>query len=567
MSDTPMHQRGTHRFGVAAALLALACTGAPGGFGGVGPTPGGSLRQEDRVVLSTFNEVTGVAVSRRYVFSVTSGGLAIYDRTFNAWRPPLSLGDDLPRGRPSAVAADPASDGVWIGGVGTVTYYQAATDFATRSTVPGVVDVIAFDRRDLSGGAYVRASGQWSRVTTTGFVSPIDGGQLPPARELEVAPTLREVVSEFPALESFGGLLTRDAQLRSWPISAAAKSPDRASELWVGTLGNGLFRVDPSFNRSEQLPFGLLDPGAGALALAADGVWAASLGDAVSGRGGLTFASDDLQSWRWLEGGQQISLAGTRVFRMDVRGDRAWVATERGLVRFDTRATSGAAASAGDVLAWSATNGLPSDVVLSVAARPAGAWAGTASGLVFVSDSASRRSARLGSVGPVLASGTAVRALLAAGDTLWVGTDLGLLLVPPGEGAAAVRPTALAAEPRLGQQVTALATSDSEVVVATRAALLRFHRRTGRLLPSIDVGSFASLGGLRALAMDGGTIWAAGPSGVVVYSRASGASRFLAVPGDIPGEAFDVALGRDYAWVATREGLVRLRRLRDGSVR
>lgn len=551
---------------IAAGLLALGCTGAPGGLGGVGPARGGgSLRQEDRAVVSTFNEVTGVAASRRYVFSVTTGGLAIYDRTFAAWRPPLSLGEDLPRGRPSAVAADPASEGVWIGGVGTVTYYQAATDFATRSTVPGIVDLIAFDRRDLSGGALVRASGQWSRVTTTGFVSAIDPTQFPSARDIEVAPTLREVVQEFPALEAFGGLLTRDAQLRSWPISAAAKSPDRTSELWVGTAGNGLFRVDPAFNRAEQLPFGLLDRGAGALALAADGVWIASLGESVSSRGGLTFASDDLQRWRWLEGTQQLSLAGTRIFRLDVREGLAWAATDRGLVRLDTHASG--PPSAGDAVAWSATSGLPSDVVLSVAARPGGAWAGTSAGLVFVSDSASRRSARVGSVGPVLAAGAPVRALLATGDTLWVGTDLGLLLVPPGEQSAAVRPAALAAEPRLGQRVTALATSDTEVVVATSAALLRFDRRTGRLLPSIDVGAFASAGGVRALAMDGGSVWAAGPSGVVVYARSSGATRFLGVPSDIPDEAFDVALGRDYAWVATRDGVVRLRRLRDGSVR
>ena len=83
----------------------------------------------------------------------------------------------------------------------------------------------------------------------------------------------------------------------------------------------------------------------------------------------------------------------------------------------------------------------------------------------------------------------------------------------------------------------------------------------------MDVGAFAALGGVRALSMDGGTIWAAGPAGGVVYTRATGPSRFLGVPNDIPGEAFDVALGREHAWIATRDGVVRLRRLRDGSVR
>ena len=558
------------RLALAAAVALSACVGAPGGGPGApGPSRGGgSLRREDRVVLTPFNEVTGVAVSRRFVFALTTGGLGIYDRTFDAWRPPLAAGDELPAERPTAVAADPATDAVWVGGLGSVTYYQAVSDFATRSSVPGVVDVIAFDRRNPSEGAYVRASGQWSRVTSTGFVTPLGPGQLPPTRELLLAPTLRDIYDEFPNLRAFGSLLTRDAQLRSWPISAAAKSPDRASEVWVGTAGNGLYRADPSFNRAEQLPFGLLEEGAGALALAADGVWIAGLGEGVAPRAGLTFASDDLQSWRWLEGSQSTSFVGARASDLEVREGAAWVATDRGLVRLDTRASrAGGAEAPGEVAAWSAIHGLPSDVVLAVAARPAGAWAGTTSGIVFVTDPATRRGARTADVGPVIASGAAVRDLLATGDTLWAATDAGLLLVPPGDSARAVRPAAQRDEARLGQPTTALATSDSEVVVATRDALLRFHRRTGQLLPSLDAVGFVSVGGIRALAMDGETIWAAGPLGVALYTRVGGATRFLSVPGDLPGEVFDVALGRDYAWVATRNGVVRLRRMRGGGVR
>jgi ligand-binding sensor domain-containing protein len=560
--------------GIAVTLGAVGACGpvpAGGGGGGLGaPRPRGSLRREDRVVLTRANDVTGVAASQRLVYVATTGGLAVYDRTFHAWRPPLAagdLGDALPTGRPTALAADPATDAVWVGGVGYVTYYQPTTDFTTRATVPGAVDVIAFDRRDPSAGAYVRATGQWSLVSSSGFVRPLSPGQLP-AGTLQAPPTLRQLYEEFPALQSFGGLLTRDAELRSWPVSAAAKSPDRTSELWVGTAGGGLFRVDPSFNQAEQLPYGLLDSGAGALALAADGVWIAGLGESVSARGGLTFASDDLQRWRWVESpysGAQ-SLAGARAFDLEVRGSRAWLATDRGLARVDTRAGGGRAT---DVVVWSALNGLPSDVALAVAARPDGAWVGTSSGLVFVSDSGSARSAGPSSVSPVLGSGGAVRALLATGDTLWVGTDFGLDFVPPAapDGSRRlVRAAAQSTDARLAGQVTALATSDTVVAVATRDAILRFDRRNGRLLPSADVAALAALGGVRALAMDDNTIWAAGPGGVLILTRAAGNARVLSVPADLPAEALDVVLSRDYAWVATRGGVVRLRRFSDGTV-
>ncbi|MFL5577882.1 MAG: hypothetical protein ACJ79S_18155 [Gemmatimonadaceae bacterium] len=540
--------------------------GAPGApAAGVG---GASLRREDRVVVSTYDEVLGVAASRRLVFVLAPRGLGIYDRTFDAWRPPLAAGADLPQGRPTALAADPTSDAVWVGGVGSVTYYQPLTDYATRSSVPGVVDLIAFDRGN-PGDAYVRASGQWSRVSSTGFVTPLGPGQLPLASALEIPETLRDIAREFPSLESFAPLLTRDAQLRSWPVSAAAKSPDRASELWLGTLGNGLYRVDPSFNQSRHLPFGLLDPGAGALALAADGVWVAALGEGVGGgaRGGLTFASDDLQRWRWLEPPRSTPLVGARAYDLDVRGDVAWIATDRGLARVATRSGGGDAGEVGDFVVLTAIDGLPSDAALAVAARPGGAWVGTPRGVVYVADQASdgRRGARP-RVGPVLASGAAVRALLATGDTLWVGSDFGLLLVPPGDSARVVRATAQGSDARLGRRIVALAASDTEVAVATPDAVLRIHRPTGRALPPIEGAALASLGGIRALAMDARTLWAAGPRGVVVLRRAGGAPRFLAVPGDLPAEAFDVALGSDYAWVATRDGVVRLRRLRDGSV-
>jgi ligand-binding sensor domain-containing protein len=70
-----------------------------------------------------------------------------------------------------------------------------------------------------------------------------------------------------------------------------------------------------------------------------------------------------------------------------------------------------------------------------------------------------------------------------------------------------------------------------------------------------------------AVAADSQTIWVAGERGVAVVSRASGVQRVLAVPSAIPAPALDVMLDADFAWIATRQGVVRLRRLPDGTVR
>jgi hypothetical protein len=75
------------------------------------------------------------------------------------------------------------------------------------------------------------------------------------------------------------------------------------------------------------------------------------------------------------------------------------------------------------------------------------------------------------------------------------------------------------------------------------------------------------VGGVTSLAMDDRTLWVTGLRGVLVLPRAGGAARFLSIPGDIPDEAYDVALTPEFAWIATRAGVVRFRRLGDGSVR
>jgi len=548
------------------ALLACGgsgCAAAGTKVGDAGGAGGNGFR-DDRVVLSRYNEVSGVAVGRRWAFVATPRGLAVFDRQFESWLPPLAPDDGYPRntGQRIVLAADPATDAVWIGGFGELVSYRPDIGAVQRSLVPGQVEVILFDSRDPLGGAFVRSAGQWTRVTETGFTSPVDASQLPPAGSRVVPPTPEQVFQEFPALRSFQGLLTRDeGSLRSWPLSAVARAPER-SEVWLGTWGGGAFQVDPQFSTSRPRPFGLLTDDASAVALAADGVWIAGGASYGTERGGLVFASTSLQQWRWLEQ-ERGPLLGTRANDLQVRGTRAWVATDRGVARLDTRVGT-------DVRAWTGTNGLPADAVYAVAPRERGAWVGTARGLVWVSDSAARRAnGRAEDVSAPVVPDVRVRALLLTGDTLWIGSDGGLLLLPPSrdvESARPVRAAAASQEPRLLDPVTAIARSDSLVVIATRDALVRLDLRTGRLLPRLLMADIGQLGGVAALAVDERTIWLAGPRGLLVVTRGADVVRFVPVGAGAVGAAVsDVVLAGEYAWVATTAGLVRLRRRADGT--
>ena len=115
--------------------------------------------------------------------------------------------------------------------------------------------------------------------------------------------------------------------------------------------------------------------------------------------------------------------------------------------------------------------------------------------------------------------------------------------------------------------VLALAGSDSLVAAVTDRDLLVINPATASLVSRFDAVNIAPISPVTAMSMDANTIWLTGPGGVLVVARSSGASRLLPAPGPIPAEAMDVVLDPDFAWIATPEGVVRLRRASDGGVR
>jgi ligand-binding sensor domain-containing protein len=222
--------------------------------------------------------------------------------------------------------------------------------------------------------------------------------------------------------------------------------------------------------------------------------------------------------------------------------------------------------SAQDMQAFSALGGLPDDRVFAVAARDAGAWAGTSRGLVFVSDS-------LGAGEPVLRE-AAVYALQATGSTLWAGTQRGLFALPAdgraGRGSLADAPRAAnAIDVVLRAPIRALAASDTVLLVATDDAVVVLNPRNAtvtlvaQLQPALDP---RLVGEVTRVAADERAFAVAGRDGLVLASRVTGAQRALRVPLDLPGPVFDVLLQRDAVFLATAQGLLRYRRTSDGLV-
>ncbi|MCC6241283.1 MAG: hypothetical protein IT353_00495 [Gemmatimonadaceae bacterium] len=512
--------------------------------------------RDDMRLVGSYTDVRAVGVSRRYVYAATASGIAIYDRTFQTWLPPLSRELGLTESQISVIAGDPVEDALWVGVAGAVIMYRPQSEQVQRTMITGVPDAMVFDRSG-NGDVFVRsAGGLWTRVSRVGTATPMNAA---PARTAVSAPSgLADVYARFPGLRTGAPLLFRDQladrALRRFQVVSGASAADQPNDVWLGTNGDGLYQVDGATQQATPLRYGLLERGVGAVALAADGVWAAGLGQS-SLRAGLSFASMDMQRWRWIDGTITVPMLGARARSMSTRANRAWIGTDRGLirVRLDARA---------EMSAWTILDGLPDDRVFAVQARGDGAWVGTARGLVYVTDSTDQRNTRTRGIGTRLLDNMPIFALQSIGDTLWIGSESGLLALPP--SGALARP--LARDPALRRPVLALAWSDTVLLAATEDAVLRVSPTGGAEPTRLDV-DVRQVGILTRVAIDDYSIVIAGTEGLLVLRRrAGGGIQLLRAPRDVPGPVFDVVLSRDWIWCATSEGLVRLRRASDGGL-
>jgi ligand-binding sensor domain-containing protein len=348
---------------------------------------------------------------------------------------------------------------------------------------------------------------------------------------------VEDVLRSNPTLQANASQILVDQRLGLVRFTAAARSFDNLG-WYLGTSGLGLMFLQDGTALPERLPFGLRSPVVGALFGAPDGIWAATSRTAQA-EPAITFVDRDLKDFRTLQGPAAFGLPFAAVRKLVGQGTALWAATDRGLARVAT--------GDGRVDFLDPARGLPDAPVYSVASRQGRITAGTRRGLVRVNDSL-----RVERVAPRFAE--AVLAVFPAGDSVWLGTQRGVLLALPG-GQDVVRPSTLSS-PSLQAPVVALGSLGDTIVALTRDELLWRDPRTDAwtLGPNLS----AMLGGLVAFAADGPGFWVAGQQGVA-FARLGTPPVLPLRQGDLPGAANDVAVDTEYLWVATNGGLVRFR--------
>ncbi len=491
---------------------------------------------DERVVITDFSTVEAVAATDVVLYVVTPRGIGMYDRRFNRWEPPVTRLDGYPLVRAFAALVDPIDESLWIAADVGLIHYQPRLRLLETIPVAGGVREIAVDERDVFAGFYLRAGRTWEFLPRGGIVTR-PARQLPRAdRQLRTV-TVPELEKQYPALVSMRASQLIDDRLRQYRFSAATEVR-RTNEVFLGTDGYGVFRLDLLTMSFERLPFGLLAPAAASVAVGEEGVWVGSGGG--SARSGITFVSRDFQEFAYDEGRAVTGLGSVVVRDIMIRGRDVWAATDGGVVQLGP---------GGPVNRLTASRGLASDRTAALAEGAQGVWVGTGLGLAYVSDDGVVE--RVGSSGVVT-----VTALAAQGDTVWVGSRQGL-------GVSSVGMTRVVVPPEvrdvaeLSDETVALAIADGTVIAAT-SEIVAWRRPGGGW--QVDGVPGVRLGALTALAADSAGVWVAGDRGIGRFAYESRDYVFLDTPGDFPGRVRDIAVDDTYLWVATDGGLTRFRR-------
>jgi hypothetical protein len=491
---------------------------------------------EDRAIIGDFSRIVAVAVSRERVFAVTPSTVLMWDPLARRWQGPWQPPEAALLRDVFLAFADPLDGGLWLARRGGWLRFDPGIQLWEQGTVPAAVSDAALDESAPAAGLFLRTAGGWYLAQRGGIALPGS----PPSRPVR-AQTINDAIRDNPAIQANSAALLLNGRLRNVRYTAAAKAQGFAGQGWfLGTDGAGLLFMPDGAGLPEPLTFGLPGDAVDAVFAGAKGVWAVTERTATADPG-LSFVSETFDHFTWLRGPKATGLPFTQARRIVGRESELWVATDGGVVRVAPKSE--------DYTRYDAGRGLPDSRVLDLAQRRGRIVAGTAHGLASFSDSGGFQRLAPNFSDPALA-------VAINGDTVWVGTPLGLFASVPGE-ADLLQPDAVRQSVAMQGAVVDIAWRGDTLVALLQDRLLWRDPRTGSFTLGPLLGS--ALGRLHTVASGRNGVYVAGDRGVGFAGLTTPLRRPFTTPADLPGQVTDLAVDETYLWVATLHGLVRFR--------
>lgn len=491
----------------------------------------------DRVVIGDFTRITTVAASNQRVYATTTSQLLIWNPQFRQWEGPYLPQEPGLLAHVFTALADPVDNTLWLGRLEGWVHFDPGIQLWQSGVVSSTVQGIAFDLASPYQGLFLRTADGWMTVARGGGIAVPSA---PPKRP-SYPTTVQQAIQANPVLQANSAAILMDQRMQMARYTSAARGYTGLG-WYLGTLGVGLLYLPDGAAVPDRLTFGLPGKVAGAVYEAPDGIWVATDGTAADNPG-LTLAARDLSNFQWLQGPPATGLPFAQVREMIRRDHDLWAATNAGLARIEP--------GSGDVKLYDEGRGLPDSRVFSVTQRKGRIAAGTAHGIVVLDDSNKAVPFATAFVDPAFAL------LWSPGlDSLWVGTPHGVYVGVPGKDQLHL--PAGSAQPSLRHPVIGLAWDADTLVALTEDQLV--WRAPGDSVWQLGPPLSGVLGPLKRMALGPRGFWIAGQQAVAFTRLDSPPIQPLLGGADYPGEAEDVAVDKDYVWIATDQGLVRFRR-------
>ena len=491
---------------------------------------------DERVVLGDVTRVNAVAASMDRVFMVTPDAVLAYDPLGRRWEGPYTPRDPGLLRDVIGVLADPLDNSLWLIRRTGWIRFDPGISLWEQGFVAGAVTDAALDQNSPASGLFLRTSVGWYTALRGGAAVP----SAAPARPLRPG-TVDQAIRDNPAIQANSAGLLFAARFRNIRYTSAARAGGFAGQGWyLGTNGAGLVYFPDGAGLPQPLTFGLPGDAVDAVFRGTGGIWAVTE-RTVAADPALSFVAQDLNDFRWYQGPRASGLPFGQARRVVGMGSALWLATDVGVIRITPKDQ--------EVERFDAGRGLPDSRVVDLAQRRGRLVAGTVHGLAEFSDSTGFQR-----VAPDFSD--VAQAVELSGDTIWVGTRIGLFAAIPGQ-ADLLQPDALGAALSLQASVLDLIWRGDTLVALTPDRLLWRVPGSGKFTLGPILGS--ALGRLHTLANGKDGLFVAGDRGTGFAQLNTPVSRVLSVPGDLPGQITDLTADDRYLWVATLKGLVRFR--------
>lgn len=465
--------------------------------------PNPRYKPGDWQAFTSVRYVTSAAETPEYMYFGTRGGVARFDRINRIWLPALTTAEGLPSNVIERLAYNPYTDDL-------------------------------FAETDLGPSVYRRIWNEWRFIPD--FPDSLERLWQPARLGGWYLPFGYEALTE--------GYFT-DPYLRNYRIEGSIE--DSYGNSWIGTWGRFVWKQPYTGYDLVPQEWGLYNDYVAAIFLDSSEIYFAGP-TLYQGDGALTILDTAEASWRYIEARYTNGFATDAIYQFaGLPGGRTlWMATDLGVVRYDRQT--------GRFRTYGRSSGLTDERVNTVCLDGELLWVGTESGIDAIylpTDSAfSAASEEVGQA--------RVRAIAAAHDVVWLGTDRGLfrLIKPEAEWVRYDRPDGV-----FSRSVRSLVISHDRLYVGLQRGIgiidLTLHDPP-KVYESVDGLPDDNVFEIAVTADS--IVWAATRSGLVRFVPATRQNRvFTMDDGLLYTFVRTIKVDGDYLWLGTEKGANRFR--------